>query len=119
MRNMSFSLTEPQLRDRSKTVTRRLGWERLKPGDRVCAVRKAMGLRRGEKIHKLAIIEIVSVRREPLMYVDADDCRREGFPGMTKVQFVNMFCDHMGCDPDDEVTRIEFKIVQWLDNGED
>jgi hypothetical protein len=33
-RLMSVSLTEPQVRARSKTVTRRLGWLMLKPGDK-------------------------------------------------------------------------------------
>ena len=47
MRNMSFALTEAQLLDGTKTVTRRLGWTMLKPGDHFRAVRKAMGLRKG------------------------------------------------------------------------
>lgn len=32
-RNMSFSMTTEAVRNRTKTVTRRLGWEFLKPGD--------------------------------------------------------------------------------------
>ena len=49
MRRMSFSMTEPQFRDGSKDVTRRLGWKFLKPGDRIMGVRKCMGLAKGEK----------------------------------------------------------------------
>ena len=45
---ISFSLTTPQFRDGTKDVTRRLGWTFLKPGDRLCAVVKAMGLKKGE-----------------------------------------------------------------------
>ena len=43
MRMMSFALTERQLMDGSKTVTRRTGWANLRPGERLLAVRKAMG----------------------------------------------------------------------------
>ena len=46
MRNLSFALTTRQMRDRSKTVTRRRGdyYARvLKPGDLVCAVEKSQG----------------------------------------------------------------------------
>lgn len=45
---MSFSHTTDQILNRTKTVTRRLGWENLQPGDRFWAVKKAMGLKRGE-----------------------------------------------------------------------
>ena len=33
MRHMSFALTTKQIKSRTKTVTRRLGWTFLKPGD--------------------------------------------------------------------------------------
>ncbi|NIP90235.1 MAG: ASCH domain-containing protein, partial [Gammaproteobacteria bacterium] len=92
---MSFSLTERQLLDGSKSVTRRLGWRNLKPGDHVLAVRKAMGLRKGEKQHVLCEIEVLDVRREPLDAMKDEDCAREGFPHMRAPQFVAMFCLHM------------------------
>ncbi len=98
------------MRDRdAKDVTRRLGWRKLKPGDRLQAVRKAMGLRPGERIYRLCVIEVVSVRREPLSAITRDDCAREGFHGLYPADFAEMFCRHMGCRVDDEVTRIEFK----------
>ncbi len=109
MRLISFSLTTAQFLDGSKDVTRRLGWKNLKPGDRLMAVRKAMGLKRGEHPERLGVIEIVSVRREELNAISFDDVRREGFPKMTRGEFVNMFCDHMGCRPEIEVTRIAFR----------
>ena len=111
MRNMSFMLTERQLRDGTKDVTRRLGWRRLRPGDRVRAVRKAMGLRKGEHVQPLGVIEIFSVRRERLDAITADECRREGFPELTPAEFVEFFCRHMGCEPDTVVNRIEFRYV--------
>lgn len=63
-RNMSFAMTMPQILDETKVVTRRFGWWFLKPGERVWAVKKAMGLKKGEKIERLRQIEIVSVRKE-------------------------------------------------------
>jgi len=130
MRLMSFALTTAQLLDGSKTVTRRVGWANLKPGDRIKAVRKAMGLRPGEKVDVLAEIEVVSVRRERLDEITIEDCIAEGFPYLTPAQFVEMFCSHMSIvesvwdgrtdtwthkrrkmRPDDAVSRIEFRIV--------
>jgi len=106
---MSFSLTEEQLLDGTKDVTRRLGWHRLKAGETVRAVRKAMGLKKGEKVHRLGIIRIVSVRSERLDAITMDDVIREGFGGMSVGGFIEMFCGHMGCQPGTPVTRIEFR----------
>lgn len=50
MRNISFALTTPQFKSRSKDVTRRIGWWFLKPGDVVMGVEKGMGLKKGEKV---------------------------------------------------------------------
>lgn len=112
MRRMSFALTERQLVHRHKTVTRRLGWEFLNPGDEVIAVRKCMGLKRGEKQHALGKIRIKSVRREPLFYVNEHEARLEGFPEMTGREFVEFFCRANKCDAMAEVTRIEFELVE-------
>ncbi len=111
MRRMSFALTERQLLDGTKTVTRRLGWAFLRPGDELLAVRKCMGLKRGERQHVLAKIRVKYVTREPLCIVTDADAGREGFPGMTGAEFVDMFCRHMNCTSFDEVTRIEFERV--------
>lgn len=109
MRNMSFSLTTNQIRQRTKTVTRRLGWKTLKPGDLLCACRKCMGLKPSESIERLGTIRVVSVRREPLDAITTADVAREGFRGMSPEEFVRMFCDHMGGVPEQDVTRIEFE----------
>ena len=112
MRAISFSLTTPQFLDGTKDVTRRLGWLFLKPGDRLRAVEKAMGLGKGGKQNVLGTIKVVSVERVVLKDIDAGDCRREGFPDMLPADFVGFFCDsHKGCTPDSVVTRIEFKRV--------
>ena len=39
-----------------------------------------MGLRKGQRIVRLGLIEIVSTRAEPLNAITPDDVRREGFP---------------------------------------
>lgn len=165
MRNASFLLTEQQVLEEVKDVTRRLRWFWAKPGMRLQAVRKSMGRKAGEPIVKLKVIEITSVRREPLnalltpvlvhdqcpdcgrptnisqanempmlhctgkcgwwlpmnqrpdIYTTSEakqECRREGFPSLTPFQFVQMFCEHMKCKPDSEVTRAEFKYVHEI-----
>ena len=111
VRNISFSLTTRQFLDGAKTVTRRLGWKNLKPGDRLMAVKKGMGLKPGEKIERLGEIEVVHVSRLLLGEIMAEDCAAEGFPELPPAQFVAMFCRHMGCTPTTEITRIEFRRV--------
>jgi hypothetical protein len=109
---MSVSLTETQVRDRSKTVTRRTGWLMLKPGDRLTLVRKAMGLKKGESVVRIAEVEVTSVRRERLCEITAEDVVAEGFPGLTPPGFVEFFCGtHKGAAADTVVTRIEWRYV--------
>lgn len=111
MRNMSFMLTTAQVRDGTKTVTRRLGWEFLKPGDLVRACVKCMGLRRGEHVERIRTIRILRVSKQWLNSITQEDVQREGFPDWTPQQFVNMFCEHNHCEPDTLVNRIEFEYV--------
>lgn len=112
MRNMSFALTKDQILDRTKTVTRRLGWAFLKPGDLIRPVEKCMGLKKGEKVRKFGDpIRIVSVNRESLWNITCSDVRKEGFTDLTPYRFVIMFGQHMKCGYRTEVTRIEFEYV--------
>lgn len=110
-RNMSFALTTKQILDRTKTVTRRIAWKHLRAGQYVNAVVKSMGLKKGEKMQKLARLKIVSVTIEPIWKCTDEEAAREGFPGMSGSDFVKMFCRHIGCTPGQEVTRIEFEYV--------
>jgi hypothetical protein len=113
---MSFSITKSQMYERRKSVTRRLGWWFLRPGDVVMAVEKARGLKQGEHIKQIFPIEILSVRTERLANITQDDLTLEGFPEMTGTEFVKMFCTtHKGCTPETPVNRIEFRPVE-LDN---
>ena len=116
-RNMSFSLTTEQMRNRTKTVTRRLGWKFLKEGDLVNACVKCMGLKPGEKIERLGLIRIVSVSEEKLFDLfrypvyGGREAKHEGFPELSGFEFVEMFCRHMKCDVSQVVTRIKFEHV--------
>ncbi len=108
-RNISFFHTQEQIRDKSKTVTRRLGWLFLKAGDILNACEKCQGLGRGGKIKRLGQIRVTGVRLELLNAITASDCKREGFPQMSPADFIEFFCDAMGCTPETIVTRIEFE----------
>jgi hypothetical protein len=108
------------MRARTKTVTRRKGefWAKaLKPGDLVCAVEKSQGIKKGGLV-RLGVIRVVSVRVQALNEMLTDERpfddreeAREGFPEMSPEQFVAMFCQHMGGDSNQTVTRIEFEFT--------
>jgi hypothetical protein len=116
---MSFMLTTEQIANRSKTVTRRMGWEFLKAGDMVQAVVKCQGLKKGEKIKPLCVLRVKSVRRERLDCLTRykppygkRECEREGFPDMKPHEFLRFFCkSHKGSWRKSVVTRIEFEYV--------
>lgn len=110
-RNMSFSVTSEQVRQGTKTVTRRLGWKYLLPGTILNAVEKAMGLKKGETVTVIRLIRVVSVRAESLSAITAEDCVHEGFPEMTPAEFVALFCQVNQCTPEQEVRRIEFEYL--------
>lgn len=136
MRNMSFALTTEAVRKKTKTVTRRVGWQFLLPGDLIQAVEKCQGLKKGEKMRRLAVLRVETVRRERLDLMNDEtgyglrEAALEGFPDLTGKQFVAMFCaTHTVPDtrpwglpkrrrqafpmlPCDEVTRIEFTYVE-------
>lgn len=113
MRHISFFLTTPQIVDESKTVTRRLGWQRLKVGELLQPIVKGQGLKKGEKVQRLPKrLRVVSVTREPLNAITPSDVIREGFPGLSVDEFIAMFCrSHRGCTPTTAVTRMEFTYV--------
>lgn len=113
MRNMSFALTTAQMYARTKTVTRRLGWDDLKPGERVMACEKCQGLGKGGKVRRIGVIECVSNRK---VWLHRDmtmaECTYEGFAGIEPMQFVHMFIEHNNCHFNCVVNRIEFKFVE-------
>lgn len=124
-RLMSVAFTEQAVRDRAKTVTRRKGWVFLKPGDRLTLCRKVMGRKPGEPLVRLAEVEVVSVRREPLCAIagnaadlGAAELALEGFPGMDAMEFMHrFFIEAQGIGVMDQVTRIEWKYLDDFSIG--
>lgn len=115
-RLMAVSLTEAQVRNRTKTVTRRTGWRMLQAGDRLTLCRKVMGRKPGEPLERITDVEVVSVRREPLDAITPADVAAEGFQDLTPAQFTEFFCrTHKGCAPGSEITRIEWRYLDQLD----
>lgn len=152
MRNIAVSLTTKQVANSvaellgqpkphpnrlGKTVTRRDGWEDLQPGTLLCLVEKGMGLKRGEKVNRLALVHVTSVRRERLDAITPEDVKLEGFahfsdlgpihlkldyPRQTAeasarvtvrpIDFITFFCaTHKGTTPASIITRIEWEYV--------
>lgn len=111
-RLMSVAFTEDAVRSRVKTVTRRKGWTFLRPGDRLTLCRKVMGRKPGEPLVRITDVKVVSVRREPLDCITAEEVTLEGFPGMTPAEFVRkFFVNAQGIRPSELVTRIEWIYV--------
>lgn len=124
MRHMSFALTTDQIRNQTKTVTRRHGWLFLKAGDVVQPVVKAQGLKKGERLQTIGgPIRIESVRREPLRKLLTDieyglrEVQREGFAHHPAVwgwpsAFVEFYRNAQPASArpslEDDITRIEF-----------
>lgn len=116
-KNISFSWTTEQFRNRTKDVTRRLGWWTLKRGEILCVVEKRMGLKKGEKVNRLGMIEVVSAKNEPLDHITPEEVAREGFPGWTPARFVEFFCKAHRIPPYYQVRRIEFRHLEEADRG--
>lgn len=111
MRNISFAITTAQFKNRTKTVTRRNGWENLKVGEILMGVEKSQGLKRGEKIVHLGPIKVISVNREPLFAITKSDVIKEGFPDWSPLQFCHMYMEANKCEAGKIVTRIEFEYL--------
>jgi len=110
-RNMSFMLTTEQIKNRTKTVTRRLGWWFLKPGDILNACEKCQGLKKGERINKLCQIRVVHTRKVLLCNMEPLDYIKEGFSHLDSESFIQMFMHEMKCGRTEEVNRIEFRYI--------
>lgn len=113
-------MTEAAIREKRKTVTRRLGWLFLEPGDLIQPVRKTMGLGKGGRVEKIGgPICILRVNREALSDMTGEygflETEREGFPeGHPRhwpSSFIEHFCLVNRCVPNTEITRILFAYV--------
>lgn len=112
MRRMSFAITEKQILNQTKTVTRRMGWKFLKPGDLIQPVYKSMGLKKGEKQKLLGDpIRILSIRTERLIFIKANDVELEGFPELSTTDFIDLFTKANSCGIWSKVQRIRFEYT--------
>lgn len=117
MRNISVAYTKHQIRDRSKTVTRRTGWLFLKEGDVLQPVEKCMGFKKGESIVKVGCpIEVAFIRREPIAdllneFYGKIEAEKEGFPHMSGKEFYDFFVSAFKLKPSAIVTRIHFEYL--------
>ena len=130
-RLMSVSMTVDAVIARQKTVTRRKGWQFLRPGDRLTLCRKVQGRKPGEPLDRLAAVEVISVTREQLADLvpdpwgdnpddpyGANEVELEGFPGLDPAHFVGrFFIDAQGMTLDDFVTRIEWRYLDGNTDG--
>lgn len=73
MRNISFSATTEQVRNRQKHVTRRIIrpnkksiWQNLKPDEHLMGIEKGQGLKKGDKVVRIGEIVVLEVTTEPL-----------------------------------------------------
>jgi len=117
-RYMSFAMTPDAVRRREKTVTRRLGWDFLRPGDLFVPVEKAQGLKKGEhQVVLWPLCRVVSNRRERLNKLllnpvwGWDEVQREGFPGMSPGELADMLMAANDCSLNILVNRIEFEYL--------
>lgn len=119
MRLISFSMTTAAFLEGRKSVTRRVGWKNVRPGDRLMAIEKGQGLKKGEKVRRLGEIEVVSVRRERLDAITAEDVAREGLDGATTPdEFIRRFAEgNKFARGDTQITRIEFRKVEAMAPG--
>lgn len=108
MRNMGFRTCPEQIRNRTKIVTRRLGWNFLKSGDILQACERCLGLKKGETTQKLAKLRVVSVHTQPLNQISQDDVAKEGYPDWTPEDYIQHFCKVFKVKPTTKVNRIEF-----------
>nr|VFK15039.1 MAG: Mu-like prophage protein gp16 [Candidatus Kentron sp. LPFa] len=106
-RNISCALTTQQVRDRTKTVTRRSGWRFVKAGDVLHLVEKT----RVTPLVTIATVRVIDARREPLSAITDEDVIREGFPQWTARQFIDFYRKTFHVPEDEEVTRIEWAYL--------
>lgn len=97
-RRMSCALTIDAVRARTKTVTRRRAdtWATLHAGDHLVLVEKGQGLTLGSKQVVLAEVEVTDVRVERLSAMESAEVAAEGFPGMSRLDFMLMWAQSHG-----------------------
>lgn len=110
---MSFALTTEQVKNQTKTVTRRNGWKDLKKGEIIQPVVKCMGLKKGEKQELIGCpIRVKSISVQRLYQISFEDVRHEGFPQLSQEGFIEMYSKANKCDRNQKLHRIEFEYLE-------
>jgi len=118
MRNISVALTIPQIKARTKRVTRRAGWGDVFVGDLLQTCEKCQGLKPGQQLVKLAVIRITSIRRESLWRLIDDEAygraeaALEGFPSLSGREFATLFAKANQISFHKVINRFEFEYVE-------
>lgn len=119
MRDICFTTTPAQIRARTQTVTRRLGWVDLTPGTRLQPCTRHFNRAKHQIVTRIGRpIRVVDVRREPLARMlddptyGAAECVLEGVPDMAPADFVQRYTKLHACALTVIVTRIEFAYRQ-------
>ena len=111
-KNISFAMTIDQVKNKTKTVTRRQGWKKLRVGEVLQPVEKTMGIKKGESVKKIGgLIRVTRIDRQKLTLIDQADVAREGFPDMKPYAFVKMYCRAYKINPAEYCNRIEFEYL--------
>lgn len=109
-KRMSCRLTQPQVRNRTKTCTRRdpATWVDTKPGHLITLIEQGQGLKLGQKQVVLDTVRCLQNYLEPLAMITQQDVIAEGFPDWTPEQFIEFYCREKGGEPVQMV-----RIIRW------
>lgn len=116
-RRMSVWLTRQQVRDGSKTETRRHPdtWTTTKAGDVVTLIEKGQGLPKGAKQVAIREVEILDNRVEPLSLVDEAAVAAEGFPGHDPIEWQIWWAKSHGFRPPRPLDAMgQSEVLAWL-----
>ncbi len=110
---MNFALTPGPIRAKTKTVTRRLDWSHLKPGDVLDAVLPVAGSEETQVVRRIAV---TSTRTERLSEITPEEVKREGL-SCSPEEFVAMMAGHYQIARDALINRIEFEYLECAEAG--
>lgn len=117
-RLLSCTFTIPEVKARTKTVTRRAEntWRSLAVGDSLLLVERTRGLPKGSHVVPLATVVVTSIRVERLYDITDEEVALEGFPGMDRFEFIEWWLDtHNVPVFADQTEAMAFRVrrIEW------
>jgi hypothetical protein len=111
--NVSFAWTTKAFMEDRKTVTRRM-WHpgKFQIGQLLMAIEKGQGIRAGERVRRLDVIEVVGLVEERVDAIPASDLALEGGMWRDTEDFITMFCSGNGCNRGATCIRMEFRRLR-------